>query len=220
MISPEKLAANQANAQNSTGPKTPEGKATSAQNSRTHGLYSNDLLVANEDKDEFNTMHLKLEVDIRPQGALEQILFTELVIASWQLRRIGRMETELSAGHESYTALLDDEILQKKLDRLGRNHTRFERTFHRCLKELKALQTNRTLKEEAVENNDGRRTSTPALAHVIAAKTKISKRTQPAAEPEPYEMMTDQENDEMQDYFQKMEEIVRNANQKIADKAA
>src|ERR1700736_5111809 len=136
MISPEKLAANQANAQFSTGPKTPEGKAASAQNSRTHGLYSNDLLVATEDHDEFRTMQVQLEVDIRPQGALEQILFTELVIASWKLRRIVRMrityasvETELSAGHESYTALLDDEILQKKLDRLGRNHTRLERTF-------------------------------------------------------------------------------------------
>jgi hypothetical protein len=40
------------------------------------------------------------------------------------MRRIGRMETELSKGFDSYTALLDDDSVQKKLDRLGRHHTR------------------------------------------------------------------------------------------------
>jgi hypothetical protein len=35
-ISPERLAANRANAANSTGPRTPEGKARSSQNARKH----------------------------------------------------------------------------------------------------------------------------------------------------------------------------------------
>lgn len=181
MLSPQQFAANQANAQHSTGPRTPEGKAASSRNSRTHGLCSKDRLVANEDQAEFESMHVKLELDIRPKGELEQILFSELVTASWQLRRIARMETELSAGHESYTALLDDDILQKKLDRLGRHHTRFERTFHRSLKELKALQTNRAQKEEAVQQNLDR----PGLALSAKAKPEISKRTQSAGETEP-----------------------------------
>src|SRR5207244_13451629 len=50
MISTEKLAANQANAQFSTGPKTPEGKARSAVNSRTHGLCAKEILVAAKKK--------------------------------------------------------------------------------------------------------------------------------------------------------------------------
>src|SRR6202011_332238 len=103
MISTEKLAANQANAQHSTGPQTPQGKAASAQNSRTHGLCSKDRLVANEEQFEFEVMEVKLQVDIHPKGALEQLLFSELLTASWQLRRICRMETELSAVHDSYT---------------------------------------------------------------------------------------------------------------------
>jgi hypothetical protein len=187
MISPEKLAANQANAQFSTGPRTPQGKTASAQNSRTHGLCSKDRLVANEDKAEYQTMEVKLLLDIRPKGELELILFSELLTASWQLRRICRMETELSAGHDSYTALLDDEGLQKKLDRLGRHHTRFERTFHRSLKELKALQTSRAQKEAAHESS-------------------ISKRSQPAAEP-------DLTFAELADRYDKMA-------QEIVDKAA
>jgi hypothetical protein len=209
MISPEKLAANQANAQHSTGPATPEGKAKSSQNARTHGLCATDLLIATEDQDEFESMHVKLQLDIGPKGALEGALFTELVIASWQLRRIGRMETELSTGFDSYTALLDDDGVQKKLDRLGRHHTRFERTFHRSLKELKALQTNRAQKEEAVQENRHR----PDLATAVTPKTKISKRTQPASQPEPEEQMTAEENVEMDSFFQNMAE-------KYGDKAA
>jgi hypothetical protein len=40
----------------------------------------------------------KLEVDVRPKRELEPVLFSELVTASWQLRRIVRMETELRSA--------------------------------------------------------------------------------------------------------------------------
>jgi hypothetical protein len=68
-------------------------------------------------------------------------LFNQLVAAAWNLRRVRRMEAELCAGLE-YRDLLASDELQNKLDRLARHKTRIERTFHRCLKELKALQTN------------------------------------------------------------------------------
>ena len=44
-------AANQANAQHSTGPQTPEGKAQSAQNSLKHGLTAQGLVVDGESVD-------------------------------------------------------------------------------------------------------------------------------------------------------------------------
>ena len=43
--SPARLAANTANAQHSTGPRTPEGQARSSQNARTHGLTARDLVI-------------------------------------------------------------------------------------------------------------------------------------------------------------------------------
>src|SRR5205807_6190506 len=107
--------------------------------------------------------------DIQPKGGLEQTLFNELLTAAWQLQRICKIETELSAGHDSYTALLADDDLQKKLDRLARHHTRFERTFHRSLKELKALQTNRAQNEDDFEANQGR----PKLDAPAKPKLKI-----------------------------------------------
>jgi hypothetical protein len=226
MISPEKLAANQANAQHSTGPQTPpqqnrdrqgaDSEAASAQNARTHGLCASDRLVANEDQAEFIAMEVKLILDIGPKGELEQILFNEILTASWQLRRICRMETELSAGHDSYTALLDDEGLQKKLDRLGRHHTRFERTFHRSLKELKALQTSRAQKEEAPEENQDR----PDLATPAKPASKISKRTQPASEPEPDQPITAEEYAEMDKFYAQLTEKYGLRIDNIGDKAA
>jgi hypothetical protein len=140
MISPEKQAANQANAQHSTGPKTPEGMARSAANSRTHplgdpqagGFCSKDNLVAAEDQEEFDQMAHGYQIDLSPEGAIEQTLADEIVAAAWQLRRMRRVETAACSGHDSYTAILDDDVLQKKLDRLARHKTRIERTFHLC----------------------------------------------------------------------------------------
>ena len=44
-ISDKQLAANRANAAKSTGPRTPEGKARSAQNSRIHGFTASSFTV-------------------------------------------------------------------------------------------------------------------------------------------------------------------------------
>jgi len=129
-----RLAANAANAQHSTGPRTPEGQARASQNARTHGLTARDLVVAPDEVQEFEELLNGYQTDVQPQGAIQQTLFDELVGAAWNLRRVRRMEAALGAS--------DDEEVQKKLDRLARHKSRIERTFHRSLKELKALQTN------------------------------------------------------------------------------
>lgn len=71
-------AANQANAQNaqhSTGPKTPEGKARASANARTHGLCAKDVIVANPEEqiefDELLSLHLAEIRDLRCIRGLE-----------------------------------------------------------------------------------------------------------------------------------------------------
>ena len=49
MSSPKQLAANQANSQLSTGPKTPEGKATSSLNAVKTGLTGRTVLLPGDD---------------------------------------------------------------------------------------------------------------------------------------------------------------------------
>lgn len=115
----------------------------SAMNSHSHGLCAKDIVVGPEEAADYECMAARYLFDLSPSGAAELTLFNAILGAAWQLRRVGRMETEACAGKVNYSEMLDDEMLQKKLDRLARHHTRIERTFHRCLKELRTLQAQR-----------------------------------------------------------------------------
>ena len=176
MSTPARQFANTANAQLSTGPRTEEGRARSAQNARKHGLTAKELVIAPEQREEFEEFLADFQTEVRPQGPIQQTLFDELVAAAWNLRRIRGMETELyaSAGTASYTELLANDDLQTKLDRLARHKTRIERTFHRSLRELKELQTNAAL---AVTLPRRITDTIPPLASTI----EIAKRTQTLA---------------------------------------
>jgi hypothetical protein len=166
--------ANAANARLSTGPRTVEGKARSSQNARTHGLTAAQLVIAAEDSEEFDELHAELQADIRPQGALQQILFDQLVASAWSLRRIRRMETELTASAKTYLDILDNPDLTAKLDRLARHQIRIERTFHRSLRELKSLQTDAALAPTLPPDFIQR-------VQPLASKTQLAKRTQALA---------------------------------------
>ena len=138
-------AANEANAQHSTGPRTPEGKARAAANSRTHGLCAKHVIIANLEEqaefDELLTLHL---AEIKPHGSVEQVLFDEMLGATWNLRRSRRLETALNQGIDPLDAL-NDEALQKKLEHIARHRTRIERSYFKSLKELSHLQSQRVL---------------------------------------------------------------------------
>src|SRR6202022_5139850 len=75
----------------------------------------------------------------------------------------------------SYAAILDDDVLQKRLDRLARHKTRIERTFHRCLKQFKTIQNER-FKEDIQFH------SMQSLIDARIAQQN-SERSQPAPEP-------------------------------------
>jgi hypothetical protein len=171
MSSAARQLAKESNARLSTGPSTPEGKARSSQNARKHGLTSAHLVIAPEERAEFEQFLTELETEIRPQGPLQQILFDQLAASAWNLRRVCGMELELTAQIKTSTDLLNNPDLTAQLDRLARHHTRIERTFYRALRELKALQTDvalaPTLPVQFIER-----------AQPLASRTQIAKRTQ------------------------------------------
>ena len=142
MVSEKKLAANRLNAQKSTGPKTDEGKAKSARNATTHGLFCRDVVVQGEDDDEFAHFRDKFRKSLKPRDTIEDAVVDRIVIAQWKLRRIYAAEKELFERKQRLSDYSAEEF-----DRLSRYEQRLAHEIHRCLRELKQLQK-RELDEE------------------------------------------------------------------------
>ena len=68
IISAAKLAANRANAQLSTGPKTEEGKAAVSKNAVRHGLSSTEVIVRDGEREEFENLQAELLEEVSPEG--------------------------------------------------------------------------------------------------------------------------------------------------------
>lgn len=95
MATDAQIKANKANAQKSTGPKTPEGKATSSQNAIVHGLSAKRLLIEGEDAAEFESVREQIFSEFTPESALEIQLVEKLAADLWRLRRIPAVEALL-----------------------------------------------------------------------------------------------------------------------------
>jgi hypothetical protein len=95
-LSPRELAARRANAKKTTGPRTPEGKAASRLNALKHGFWSRDLVNPNIDGTElvedFDRLLDALIDDLKPVGAVEELLVEEVAASCWRLRRSLRFE--------------------------------------------------------------------------------------------------------------------------------
>ena len=140
MPSQIQLEANRANAQLSTGPRTEEGKARAALNSRKHGLSAAHLFIPDADREAFESMQANFLEDLSPQGELELTLFDTLLHANWNIRRCRIVEAGLLRDPEQ------DEAKLRQLDRYTRRH---ESNFNRGKKELRALQTAREFRRLA-----------------------------------------------------------------------
>jgi hypothetical protein len=97
--SQRKIEANRRNAQQSTGPKTPAGKARSSWNSLKHGLLSRRLLVtAKQDKRKYSRLLSSLRGDLVPVGTLEEVLVEKIAYEYWRLGLAASQELSLSGG--------------------------------------------------------------------------------------------------------------------------
>ena len=138
MSTPAQIEANQANAQSSTGPRTPEGKAASATNAIKHGFFSKHAVLLNEEEHrQFESLRNSYVYTFSPANIVQVALLDQLVLAAWNIERANRLEAEL-ANTEGIDPLLS-ETNTKTLDRICAYRTRAERTFHKCHKELRVL---------------------------------------------------------------------------------
>ncbi len=95
MATKAQVAANRRNAEKSTGPCTPEGKATVAQNAVKHGLSGRLDVIQGEDQAQFERHREALLAELKPRGAVETLLAERVVSLSWRLERVERMQNEV-----------------------------------------------------------------------------------------------------------------------------
>jgi hypothetical protein len=167
MSTAAKAAANAQNAQHSTGPRTEEGQARSAQNAVKHGLTAQKLIVPPERQAEFNEFHQALRDEVAPQGPLEQTSFDQLLHAAWKAETISRMEEEILLGG---LEAIRDEQTARTMDRLNRYAAAAGRAYSRALKELRALQTDRGIRQTIPDETAQ---AIPTLASIPAMTKQI-----------------------------------------------
>ena len=109
MASILQINANRNNARRSTGPTSAEGKARSASNALQHGLLSRDIVLPDEDAEEFTALAASYSVQLDPQGPLEEFCVRQMVAADWKLRRLLRLETGMLAYGVEYIRDVDDD---------------------------------------------------------------------------------------------------------------
>lgn len=108
-ITPAQLAANRANAQLSTGPRTTAGKAKSSQNAVKSGLTGRTVLLPSDDVDEYAAFVAAFQHDLAPVGQAECELVQSIADTHWRLRRIRALEFALYAhGHEQFEEAFAD----------------------------------------------------------------------------------------------------------------
>jgi hypothetical protein len=93
MSTETQINANRLNAQRSTGPRTPEGKAKVSQNAVTHGLTALRPVLANENPEEYTLFRDDFFRHYAPVGILEETLAQRAADSFWRLQRAQDYET-------------------------------------------------------------------------------------------------------------------------------
>jgi hypothetical protein len=163
-ISDRKRLANQRNAQKSTGPKTPEGKARSKMNAMIHGVFCQEIVILKEHLPLYRELRREIIRDLRPQNTIELAMVDKIIECQWRLRRLRVSESVehdlelrdyLKEKGESY----DEEMKTQNefdycapvalgymmdressgLEQYSRYEQRMQNMVHRCLRELRML---------------------------------------------------------------------------------
>jgi hypothetical protein len=165
MASEAQVLANRKNAQKSTGPRTEEGKAASAQNAVKHGLLARDDVIKTEDQADFDRLREKMVRELDPVGAVETELAERVVSLMWRLKRAQRLGNEVfdyllardahackrrvystsandpceDPDFTSGRVAVEDLSNSRVIERLGLYERRIESSLYRTMRELRTV---------------------------------------------------------------------------------
>lgn len=144
MTTLRQIEANRRNSQQSTGPRTAEGKSVTRFNALKTGITAKSQVIPGEDPAELEALSAGYHQQFQPSTSLECFLVDTLVHSDWQLRRLRRVEAQLWTAQmsgiegdaplgEAYTRGLD------AFTRLQRRIEATERSFFRALTQLQRI---------------------------------------------------------------------------------
>ncbi len=95
MTSHIQVEANRRNAQKSTGPRTPEGKAVVRYNALKHGFRARTVLAPGENFEEYDEFRQGFYDQWKPANPTETAFVEQVATAFWRLDRVRRIEAEM-----------------------------------------------------------------------------------------------------------------------------
>jgi hypothetical protein len=119
------------------GPKTPQGKAISSQNSLRHGLTARTVVLTEESQEEFDSLLAGITTRRKPVGKLEIQLTGEIAACLWRLARARQHESLLLEPPPWCTATNPNGSL------IMRYSASIERQLNRAVVRLEYLQNQR-----------------------------------------------------------------------------
>jgi hypothetical protein len=158
MATDRQIEANRNNAQHGTGPKTAEGKAKSSQNALKTGLHAKSDVIATENSGNFDTLIAEYYERFHPATPEERNLVDELIRAEWLGRRY--MAATAAIWEFDFRAIEQQDIgltFMRNAQTLGRAQrciTATQRSFALALKQLLALQSQRTSEPPCAPEKD------------------------------------------------------------------
>ena len=103
-----------------TGPRTEAGKSKSSRNAIRTGLYAARDFIRTGEEEEYAQTLIKLMDELTPEGTIEQTFATEIMGATWRLRRCRLVEEAFSSIDDlDFDPMMDErtEKQQKSVDR-------------------------------------------------------------------------------------------------------
>ena len=140
MATDAQINANRENAKKSTGPRTPEGKRISSRNATQNGAYA--TLYALEGKDDLVKLHEIIRQDVRPHGAVQELLCEQLASIHHRIRRMQMCEARtldqhiVEAGDYPSAMARDHNISHDSLHKLASQIARLHREFRHTVKAI------------------------------------------------------------------------------------
>ena len=141
VISDKAGQANRQNAQHSTGPKTPEGKAAIRFNALTYGLRTRATILPDENAADYSRLWDDLEADWQPQDRTERCYLETMVTSQWLLARVAASEQKV---------YLFIEFGEKQFVMLGyaaKQRAQLERSFRTAIQDMKQSQKERQARQ-------------------------------------------------------------------------